>query len=52
MGERAPIKPHRILVVDDHRDVANTVATLLELMGQTVRQAYDGSSPRSCSWTW
>jgi CheY-like chemotaxis protein len=42
MDQQAPIKPHRILVVDDHRDVANTVATLLKLLGQTVEQAYDG----------
>ena len=42
MGQQVPLKPHRVLVVDDHRDVANTVATLLTLMGQTVVQAYDG----------
>ena len=42
MEQQAPLKPHRVLVVDDHRDVANTVATLLKLMGQQVEQAYDG----------
>jgi len=42
MAKPAAIKPNRVLVVDDHRDVANTVATLLKLMGQTVEQAYDG----------
>jgi CheY-like chemotaxis protein len=42
MGQRAPLKPHRVLVVDDHRDVATTVATLLTLLGQNVEQAYDG----------
>jgi len=42
MGQQAPLKPHRVLVVDDHRDVANTVATLLRMMGQEVQQAYDG----------
>ena len=33
---------HRVLVVDDNRDVANSVASLLRLLGHTVLPAYDG----------
>lgn len=35
---------HRILVVDDNRDAAETLALLLELEGYTVRLAHDGPS--------
>ena len=35
--------PHaRVLVVDDNEDAANSLATLLEVMGYQVRTAYDG----------
>ena len=34
----------RILVVDDNRDTADSLSTLLELMGNTVRSAYDGKA--------
>ena len=34
--------PARILVVDDNEDAANSLATLLEVMGYNVRTAYDG----------
>ncbi len=33
---------HRILVVDDNRDGANTLSTILGLMGNDLRTAYDG----------
>jgi len=33
---------HRVLVVDDNRDSANTLAALFEMMGHDVRTAYDG----------
>ncbi len=33
---------HRLLVVDDNRDSANSLAALLETMGHEVRTAYDG----------
>ncbi len=42
MAQQRLQKPHRVLVVDDHRDVANTVATLLKLLGHKVELAYDG----------
>jgi len=32
----------RVLVVDDNEDAANSLATLLEVMGYEVRTAYDG----------
>ncbi len=35
---------HRILVVDDNRDSAETMEMLLQLSGHTVRTAYDGPS--------
>ena len=35
--------PHaRVLVVDDNEDAANSLATLLEVMGYEVKTAYDG----------
>jgi two-component system, chemotaxis family, CheB/CheR fusion protein len=36
--------PHRVLVVDDNRDIANSVAALLRLLGHTVLPAYDGAT--------
>ena len=33
---------HRILVIDDNRDAAASLATLLELKGHAARSAYDG----------
>lgn len=35
---------HRVLVVDDNRDVADMFAALLDAMGQDVAVAYDGPS--------
>lgn len=37
-----PIHPRRILVADDNRDSANSMAMVLRLMGHEVRIAYDG----------
>ena len=42
MGQSTPHSATRILVVDDNEDAANSLATLLEVMGYTVRIAYDG----------
>ena len=39
---RAVGVPRRILVVDDNRDAADTLAAMLELMGHDVRVAYSG----------
>ncbi|HUP91918.1 MAG TPA: response regulator [Solimonas sp.] len=41
MGDNT-LPARRVLVVDDNRDAANSVAALLRLCGQTVQQAYDG----------
>ena len=38
----APSAAHRILVVDDNRDVAESLVTLLQMLGHEVRAAYDG----------
>ena len=35
-------RPARVLVVDDHRDVADSLAVLLQLQGYQVHTAYDG----------
>lgn len=34
----------RVMIVDDHRDTADTLASMLELLGYDVRTAYDGGS--------
>ncbi|MBI3899438.1 MAG: PAS domain S-box protein [Gammaproteobacteria bacterium] len=34
----------RVLVVDDNRDVANSMSTLLQLLGSEVHTVYDGAS--------
>ena len=39
-----PPPPRRILVVDDHRDGAESMAALLALQGHEVRVAHDGES--------
>ncbi len=39
---RQPGKRRKLLVVDDHREGADTLATLLQIMGHEVRTAYDG----------
>ena len=38
----APREPLRVLVVDDNRDVADSMAMLLETFGAEIRVAYDG----------
>ncbi|BBL77074.1 hybrid sensor histidine kinase/response regulator [Methylomagnum ishizawai] len=40
----APEFPRRLLVVDDNRDAADSLALLLELLGIEVRVAYDGAA--------
>jgi signal transduction histidine kinase len=39
--ERAPKGKRRILVLDDNRDAADTLAMMLELLGHEVRRLYD-----------
>jgi CheY-like chemotaxis protein len=41
--ERTDQAPFRILVVDDNKDAADTLATLLRLWGLEVRVVYDGA---------
>jgi CheY-like chemotaxis protein len=40
--------PYRVLVVDDNRDAAETLAMLLELLGHDVRVAHDGVQALEC----
>ena len=51
---------HRILIVDDNYDGAESLAMLLEEVGHETHQAHDGvealevaerSSPTPCCWT-
>lgn len=39
-----PGEPRRILVVDDHRDVAATICELLSMLGHVAERAHDGPS--------
>ena len=41
-SEATPTKAHRILVVDDNRDSATSLAMLLKLTGHETHTAYDG----------
>jgi PAS domain S-box-containing protein len=41
--ETAP-RPLRIMIVEDNRDAADSLALLLEIMGNTVRTVYEGAS--------
>ena len=52
--ERAslPAATRRILVVDDNRDSADSLATLLELSGDEVRTAYDGLEGLEVAQAW
>ena len=40
---RGPPAPRRVLVVDDNRDAADTLAELLRMMGNDVQVAHDGT---------
>jgi CheY-like chemotaxis protein len=42
--QRAPARRRRVLVVDDNRDAADTLAELVELFGHDVEVAFDGPS--------
>ncbi|HEY4970537.1 MAG TPA: ATP-binding protein, partial [Steroidobacteraceae bacterium] len=41
-GRHAPVPPRRILVADDNRDAAQSLAMLLELEGHELRVEFDG----------
>ncbi|HEX5445981.1 MAG TPA: response regulator [Pirellulales bacterium] len=43
-GEPLTLDRRRILVVDDNRDAADTLAMLLKLLGADVQTVYDGAS--------
>ncbi|MGH2626539.1 MAG: hybrid sensor histidine kinase/response regulator, partial [Anaerolineales bacterium] len=41
-AEQTPMTAHRILIVDDNRDAATSLATLLKLTGNETQTAHDG----------
>jgi PAS domain S-box-containing protein len=44
VDEHSAISARRILVIDDNRDAADSLATLLTMSGHEVRSAYDGQT--------
>ena len=42
--QAAPVRGRRVLVVDDNRDSAESLAQLVQLLGHEVRTAFDGPS--------
>jgi signal transduction histidine kinase/DNA-binding response OmpR family regulator len=42
-AEAAPATAKRVLIVDDNLDAAETLAMMLEILGQQTRQAHDGN---------
>jgi signal transduction histidine kinase/CheY-like chemotaxis protein len=49
---RAGTQARRVLVVDDNRDSAESLAALLGLLGHDVRQAYDGQGGLDLARSW
>ena len=43
---------HRVLVVDDRQDAANSLAELLEFLGAEVRACYNGPAALDVASTW
>jgi len=48
----APAEPRRVLVVDDNRDAAQTLAEMLRLWGHEVRIAHDGPEALERAGEW
>lgn len=42
VGERSPVERRQVLVVDDNKDAADTLAAILEIGGHRVAKAHDG----------
>ena len=49
---RPPVKPCRVLVVDDNVDAAETLAMLLEVSGHAVKKAHEGMSALRLAQAW
>jgi signal transduction histidine kinase len=47
-----PAHCRRVLVVDDNRDSADSLALLLQMMGHEVRSAYDGPAALQAAQAW
>jgi two-component system CheB/CheR fusion protein len=50
--EKAPAAPRRVLVVDDNRDSAESIAMLAELWGHQTRIVYDGPAALAEAQAW
>jgi CheY-like chemotaxis protein len=44
------VQTHRVLVADDNRDAADSLAILLRMWSHDVRVAYDGRSAVNVAW--
>jgi signal transduction histidine kinase/DNA-binding response OmpR family regulator len=51
-ARQAPARPMRVLVVDDNKDAAESLAILLGLEGHQVRICYDGPAALTCGGPW
>jgi len=51
-AQERKVEPRCVLVVDDNRDAAESLALMLELDGHTVRMAHDGASAVEIAATW
>jgi PAS domain S-box-containing protein len=52
LGEAANGRRLRVLVADDNRDAADSLARLLEMLGHEVRVAYDGLQAEALAAQW
>jgi len=50
--QRATLASHRLLVVDDQRDIADSVGLVLRMFGAEVRVVYDGTSALAICESW
>lgn len=44
MTQKQAVQPLNVLVVDDNKDVADSLAMLIQVMGHNAKQVYDGVS--------
>jgi len=51
-GDEEALPSHRLLVVDDNTDAAQTLSTLLAMHGQDVRAAFSGAQALEMVQTW
>ena len=49
---RACVAPHRVLIIEDNHDAADSLGRLLVLLGQQVRVAYTGTEGVAAAGEW